>query len=104
VALADWAYVFYGDVQPQAAELAQHVTPAVAPALDALGEALASCAWDKASISAAFKTVLAAHGLKMPQLAMPVRVLTVGTAHTPSVDAVLELVGREKVLSRLQNR
>ena len=104
VALADWAYVFYGDVQPQAAELAQHVTPAVAPALGALSEALASCAWDKASISAAFKTVLAAHGLKMPQLAMPVRVLTVGTAHTPSVDAVLELVGREKVLSRLQNR
>ena len=83
MALADWAYVFYGDVQPQAAELAQHVTPAVAPALDALGDALASCAWDKASISAAFKTVLAAHGLKMPQLAMPVRVLTVGTAHTP---------------------
>ena len=104
VALADWAYVFYGDVQPQAAELAQHVTPAVAPALGALSEALASCAWDKASISAAFKTVLAAHSLKMPQLAMPVRVLTVGTAHTPSVDAVLELVGREKVLSRLQNR
>ena len=104
VALADWAYVFYGDVQPQAAELAQHVTPAVAPALGALSEALSSCAWDKASISAAFKTVLAAHSLKMPQLAMPVRVLTVGTAHTPSVDAVLELVGREKVLSRLQNR
>ena len=40
----------------------------------------------------------------MPQLAMPVRVLTVGTAHTPSVDAVLELIGREKIGVRLQNR
>jgi glutamyl-tRNA synthetase len=29
-------------------------------------------------------------------------VLVLGTAHTPSVDAVLELVGREKVLARLQ--
>ena len=77
-------------------ELGQHVTPAVAPALGALSEVWLLCAWDKASISAAFKTVLAAHSLKMPQLAMPVRVLTVGTAHTPSVDAVLELVGREK--------
>ena len=90
-------------MQPQAAELAQHVTPAVAPALGALTEALASCAWDKASTSAALKTALAAHSLKMPQLAMPVRVLTVGNAHTPSVDAVLELVGRALALSRLPN-
>jgi glutamyl-tRNA synthetase len=38
----------------------------------------------------------------MPQLAMPVRVLVMGTAQTPSLDAVLELSMREKVLSRLQ--
>jgi hypothetical protein len=54
------------------------VTDAIAPALDALADALASCDWDKAAISAAFKQVLAAQGLKMPQLAMPVRVLTAG--------------------------
>ncbi|KAB2902005.1 MAG: glutamate--tRNA ligase [Burkholderiaceae bacterium] len=103
VALADWAYVFYGDVTPVEEERAKHVTEAVGPAIDALAAALATCAWEKASIAAAFKEVLAAHGLKMPQLAMPVRVLTVGTAHTPSVDAVLELVGREKIAARLRN-
>ena len=48
------------------------------------------------------KEVLASHSLKMPQLAMPVRVLTAGTAHTPSVDAMLELLGREKVVDRLK--
>ncbi|MDZ7867241.1 glutamate--tRNA ligase [Acidovorax sp.] len=104
VALADWAQVFYGDVTPNEAELAQHVTDAIKPAIAALAQALATCEWSKAAISAAFKQVLAAHGLKMPQLAMPVRVLTVGTAHTPSVDAVLELIGREKIGVRLQNR
>ena len=104
VALADWAQVFYGDVTPNEAERTQHVTEAIAPAIDALAAALATCEWNKAAISAAFKQVLAAQGLKMPQLARPVRVLTVGTAHTPSVDAVLELVGREKVGVRLQNR
>ena len=104
VALADWVFVFYGPVSPAQTELAQHVTDAIAPALDALADALASCDWDKATISAAFKQVLATHGLKMPQLAMPVRVLTAGSAHTPSVDAVLELVGREKVVARLRNR
>ena len=86
------------------AERGQHVTEAIGPALDALADALAACEWDKASISAGFKQVLASQGLKMPQLAMPARVLTVGTAHTPSVDAVLELVGREKVVARLRNR
>jgi glutamyl-tRNA synthetase len=40
----------------------------------------------------------------MPQLAMPVRVLVMGTPQTPSVDQVLLLCGREKVLERLAKR
>jgi glutamyl-tRNA synthetase len=102
-ALAQWARAFYADVRASDAERAQHLTPAIAPALQALRDKLAGIAWDKASIAAAFKEVLAAQGLKMPQLAMPVRVLVMGTAQTPSVDAVLELAGREIVLARLQN-
>lgn len=105
VALADWAMVFYGATPtPSQEDREKHVTEAIGPALDALAEALQSCAWDKLSIAAAFKEVLTAHGLKMPQLAMPVRVLTAGTAHTPSVDAMLELLGREKVTASLRNR
>ena len=107
VVLADWAAVFYGDaVQAVQEERDKHVTPAAGPALDALIEALqggAEGVWDKAFIAAAIKQVLAAQGLKMPQLAMPVRVLVAGTAHTPSVDALLELMGREKVIARLKN-
>jgi len=102
VALAGWAQAFYADVTPKPEELAQHVTEAVKPALAQLSQKLATCAWDKASIAAAIKEVLAACGLKMPQLAMPVRVLVLGTAQTPSLDAVLELLPREKVLARFQ--
>ncbi len=102
VALADWAQVFYADVTPSAEDLGQHVTDAVKPALGQLRDRFATCNWDKAGISAALKEVLAATGLKMPQLAMPVRVLVFGTPQTPSVDAVLELLPREKVLARLQ--
>lgn len=101
VALAQWASKFYADVQVDSAERAQHVTDAVKPAIATLAEKLAVCAWDKASIAAVIKEVLAAHSLKMPQLAMPVRVLVMGTAQTPSLDAVLELSGRTKVLDRL---
>jgi glutamyl-tRNA synthetase len=102
VALADWAAAFYTDVTPSDAERAQHITDAVRPALQTLASKLANCAWDKASLSAAIKETITAHGLKMPQLAMPVRVLVMGTAQTPSLDAVLELQNRQTVLARLQ--
>jgi len=101
IALATWAAKFYDDVTPDAAEQAQHVTDAVRPAVALLAEKLATCAWDKTSIAAAIKEVLAAHAMKMPQLAMPVRVLVMGTAQTPSLDSVLEICGREKVIARL---
>jgi glutamyl-tRNA synthetase len=102
VMLADWAAVFYADVQPSSADLTQHVTDAVKPAIAMLADKLTVCAWDKAGIAASLKEVLATCGLKMPQLAMPVRVLVAGNAHTPSLDSLLELFAREKVVSRLK--
>ena len=101
--LADWAAVFYGDVSPKADEKALHVTDTIKPALALLVEKLAHCEWDKTTIAAVLKEVLAAQGLKMPQLAMPVRVLVMGTAQTPSLDAVLSLCEKQKVLERLKN-
>jgi glutamyl-tRNA synthetase len=102
VALADWAQAFYGDVSPSDADLTQHVTEAVRPAIAQLAEKLQACAWDKASIAAALKEVLTSTGLKMPQLAMPVRVLVMGTPNTPSLDAVLALHDQKNVIARLQ--
>ncbi|ASI67563.1 glutamate--tRNA ligase [Diaphorobacter sp. C33] len=105
VDLARWARVFYVDaIEPDADDFAKHVTETAAPALDAFAAAMETVAWNKDAINAAIKDVLKQLGLKMPQLAMPVRVLTMGTAHTPSVDAVLELLGREKILARLKSR
>ncbi len=103
VELADWAQAFYVDVPPNPQEWATHITPAIKPAVAALLSALADVEWKRESISAAFKQVLAQQGLKMPQLAMPVRVLVMGTAQTPAIDAVLELQGKKNVLQRLQN-
>ncbi len=102
VVLADWAARFYADVLPSEQELQQHVTDAIRPALGLLAEKLADCAWDKPAISTVLKEVLAAQALKMPHLAMPVRVLVMGTAQTPSLDAVLALCSREIVLHRLR--
>jgi glutamyl-tRNA synthetase len=103
VALADWVQRFYAPVTPDTTELATHVTEAIKPTVAQLADKLVTLpVWDKASIAAVIKEVLAAAGLKMPQLAMPVRVLVMGTAQTPSLDAVLELTGKEKTLERLK--
>ncbi len=101
VALTEWVARFYADVHPDPAETAQHVTAEVKPAIALLIQQLSQCTWEKPSIAAAIKEVLTQCALKMPQLAMPVRVLVMGTAQTPSLDAVLELCDREKVLARL---
>ncbi len=101
VVLADWASRFYLPVQPSAEDLAKHITDGVRPAISMLAKMLEGVAWDRAAITESLKEVLRATGLKMPQLAMPVRVLVLGTPQTPSLDAVLELVPREIVLERL---
>jgi len=101
VALAQWALGFYAPVQSEPAERERHVTGAVRPALALLADKLASCNWDKAAIGAAVKEVLAATGIKMPQLAMAVRVLLLGTSQTPSLDAVIALFVRETAIERL---
>jgi glutamyl-tRNA synthetase len=101
VELADWLAMYVGEVQSPADELAAQLTDAVKPAVAALRERLATVAWDKASIAAALKETLGQFSLKMPQLAIPVRLLVCGRAQTPSVDAVLELFDREVVLARL---
>jgi glutamyl-tRNA synthetase len=102
VALADWIARFYTDIAPNADELQQHVTDSIKPALAVLAQKLSVCAWNKLSIAAAIKEVLLECAIKMPQLAMPVRVLVMGTAQTPSLDAVLEISKREKVIERLK--
>jgi len=101
--LADAAHIFYRQPQPDAALVAQHITDAIKPALAEYAERCASVEWNKAALSAALKEVLAAHKLKMPQLAMPLRLLLTGQLQTPAIDAVIELFGRDTVLARLHN-
>jgi len=104
VALADWLAMYFGPVSPSAEDLAAHVTDAVKPALGTLADKLQALdEWSKPAIAAAIKETIAAHGLKMPQLAMPVRALVCGRVQTPSVDAVLELFEQEIAVKRLRS-
>lgn len=102
-ALAEWLVMYFAPVSPAAEDLAVHVTDAVRPAISTLAEKLSALTdWNKSSIQQALKETLTASGLKMPQLAVPVRVAVCGRPQTPSLDAVLELFDKKKVLERLQ--
>ncbi|KDB50363.1 glutamyl-tRNA synthetase [Sphaerotilus natans subsp. natans DSM 6575] len=104
VELAEWLSIYFADVQPAEADLAQHLNEVSRPALVQLRERLAALeTWDAASISAAIKAVIGELKIKMPQLAIPLRVLVCGRAQTPSVDAVLALFEKNIVLKRLQS-
>jgi glutamyl-tRNA synthetase len=102
--LADAAVYFYRTLEPSADLKKQHYTADIrAPLLD-LKERLAKAEWKRERISEAIKAVVSEHKLKMPKIAMPLRVMVTGEAQTPSVDAVLELIGRDEVLARMDRQ
>jgi glutamyl-tRNA synthetase len=100
--LADEAMMFYAEVHPAAELLATHINAEIMPALRSLRDGLHSLSdWNATEIAAAMKAVLAQHALKMPKLAIPVRVAVFGRTQTPDLAIVLALLGRDKVLQRL---
>jgi len=100
--LADAAEVFYIELHPAQDLLDMYLLPEVLPALRELAGRFADVAWDAPALAALIKELLSKHNLKMPKLAMPLRVMLVGQTHTPSVDAVLALFPRETVLARMK--
>ncbi len=99
--LADAVEVFYIDVAPAPELLTQHLADEARPALADFAAGIADVPWEAPAIGALIKETVGKHGLKMPKLAMPLRVILTGQAQTPSVDAVIALIGRQKVLEKL---
>jgi glutamyl-tRNA synthetase len=96
--LADEAMLFYAvEVDPGTPDWDE----SVAKALRMLKARLSTTKWERPALNDTIKEVVKSSGLKMPQLAMPLRRLVTGRSQTPSIDAVLELLGRETVLHRL---
>jgi len=99
--LADSVELYLIEVHPAPEVLEQHLTETARIALASLRDRFKDIAWEKAALSAAIKETMAQHSLKMPQVAIPLRVATLGVAQTPAIDAVLEVLGRERVLARM---
>jgi glutamyl-tRNA synthetase len=102
--LADTARrLFYSDEPTRPDLLAEDLTAANKLALRELAERFAKLdPWSAPAIQTAFEETLKTVGLKMPKLAMPLRVAVFGTPQTPSLYPTLALAGKERVLERLR--
>lgn len=107
VELAEASRYFYQQPTVDAAMVKQHLDEAVRVAMGELVVALDNLeplSWTKAVIGERIKSCVTKHGLKMPQLMMPLRVLITGQTQSPSIDAIMAILGRGETVFRLVSR
>ena len=96
------AYYFSDAVTLDDASVAKHLAKANPAALRDLRDALAALDdWTVAGIEAAFQSVLVRHSLAMGKLAQPVRVALTGGTVSPGIYELIEVVGRDRSVTRL---
>ncbi len=101
VELADAAVLFYRVLHPSDELKAKHYSAEARPAMQMLRDRFAKVDWQREAIGKAVKEAATEHHLKMPKVAMPLRVMVTGEPQTPPIDATLALIGRDEVLARM---
>ena len=102
VVLTDLVASFLAPAMPSAEARERHLGEAARAAVAAFVDGLAAVEGDREGINALLKQVLKVHGLKMPQLAIPLRLLVFGLEQTPSVDAMLALLPAAEIRARVE--
>jgi glutamyl-tRNA synthetase len=95
-------YFFKEDPSYDEAARAKFLTPDTRPLLIELAARLEAAAFTVAELEKTFKELLDQKGLKMTQLAQPVRVALTGRTVSPGIYEVLEILGKERSLARLK--
>lgn len=101
--LADAIAYFYHKPVIDVAARDKHLTPEILPVLKALAEQLTAIDWTAEQIHAVIDQAVQSNGLKFPKVAMPLRVLLTGGAQSPSIDAVMALLGQQETLARIED-
>ena len=102
--LADECLYFYVKQTPAEADVQKHWDDEAAARMLRFAERLEGLEdWNAEAIHDLFKPFCDEEGIKMGKLGMPLRLAVCGTAKTPSVDAVLALIGKEEVLKRIRS-
>ncbi len=98
------AFYLVDEIEFDERAAAKFLKPKIKPALDTLIDALEGMEiFTHDNIEGAFQAVMADTGLKLGKIAQPVRVALTGGTISPGIFEVIEVLGREKTLARLQN-
>lgn len=92
---------FYQTPITDAVAAEKHLVADVMPLMKSLMLELESVAWTVEAIHFVIEQTVVNNGLKFPKVAMPLRVMLTGNAQSPSIDAVMHLLGREETLKRM---
>ncbi len=103
VDMVAWVTPYFGrDVTMEEEAARKFLTPAIVPALAKLAARFeAEPAFHKEQWETIFKQVVEEQGMKMGQLAQPVRVALTGRTASPGLFDVMDVLGRDRALSRL---
>lgn len=100
--MAEKSRVFYQEIQYNPQAVKSHLTEEVRPALTAVYENLKKLTeWNKERIHQVINNTAEQLALKLGKIAQPLRVAVTGDTISPPIDITLELLGKEKVMARL---
>jgi glutamyl-tRNA synthetase len=104
VEMVDWVRPYFGQAVVFEEEAAQKfLTPTIAPVLGKLLIRLENFpTFSKKQWEDVFKQLVEEEGIKMGQLAQPVRVALTGRTASPGLFEVMEVLGRDRTLLRLR--
>ena len=102
--LANASLMFYREPDPDPELLRRHLTDAApGQALKEYAANIGTIEWKREALSAMMKGLLKQNKMKMPQVAMPLRLLLTGQLHTPSIECgAVCLCGQGEGISRLK--
>jgi glutamyl-tRNA synthetase len=96
----DIAYIFEYQ-KPNQQDFEKHINAEALDLIKSFQVALIKIDWTKEAIHNVMNDVVTLHAIKFPKLAMPLRVLLTGIAQSPSIDVVMEILGHDETMKRL---
>jgi glutamyl-tRNA synthetase len=92
---------FYSQPIADAASVEKHLPNEILPIIKTMLAELSSTDWTAEAIHGVIEQTVLKNALKFPKVAMPLRVMVTGGAQSPSIDAVMQLLGKEETLKRM---
>ncbi|MCH6584425.1 MAG: glutamate--tRNA ligase [Proteobacteria bacterium] len=103
--LSDKSIIFFIHLEPSNEIKSLYFSAEVKPVMDLLIEKFNLInEWNRHIIHDVIKNSTDFHNMKLPKVAMPLRVMVTGETQTPSIDLVLELLGQKETINRMKSR